>query len=429
MHRFINLFFILFLIDGGISLTDELLKLAEFGSITGLRNMVAFAVILISIPVYLLLGIDRRLPKRILMPLVLFVIWGALGMWPLGIIVPYDKLGVCGAGLQLLAAGLALAYIRRLSGRSVWLTREMLAGSFFSLGNTLLFTTASIVLLPAALLFFGVGGAASYLEKETAGFMRLGLDGIYMTEKRYSADDKTVRLAGMIHIGEREYYRELGASVLPEKTIILLEGVSDRDRLLPKGLDHNRLANLAGLSSQQELVFPGKQIGTGDIGVFLPEEDKNPSVHIVRADVDTSDFDPGTIRFLNMIAEEVIGSNSLSEAINAYHLWVKENLTEEMTLTIKADILDKRNQELVCHLETALLSYDTIVIPWGAMHMAYFEDWLAGQGFQLDDSIERRSLDFRSLDIVGLLKKSVAINSLQQKGYRYDAPAGQIGEG
>jgi len=415
MHRFINLFLIFFLIDGGISLVDELLRLTELGSITGLRNWVAFAVMLISIPVYLLLGIDRRLPKRILIPLVLLVFWGALGMWPLKNMVPDGMAGVCASVIQLVTAGLAFMAVRNRTGKSVWLTREMLAAPFFSFGNTALFTVASIVLVPAVLLFLGIGGAASYLEKETAGFMRLGLDGIYMTEKHYSADDKTVRLAGMIHIGKREYYHELGASVLPGKSVILLEGVSDQNRLLPGGLNHNRLASLSGLSSQKELVFPGRPIETGDMGVFLDEEDQASCVHIVRADVDTSDFDPGTIRFLNMIGKEVIASDSLPEAFNAYHLWLQEDFTDEVMMTIKADILENRNQVLVRHLETALLAYDTIVVPWGAMHMPHVEKWLAKRGFQQGDSIERLSLDFRSLDIMGLLKKAVAENGIHER--------------
>ncbi len=410
MHRFINLFLILFLMDGSISLANELLKLSEFGSITGLRNVVAFIVILIAIPVYLLLGIDRRLPKRILLPLVLFVFWGALGMWPLANMVSYDNVVAAGAGLQVLAAGLALLYIRRLSGRNIWLTRELLTPPFFSLGNTLFFTTASIVLLPAALLFFGVYGTGSYLEKKTAGFLRLSMDGIYMTEKSYTAHGKTVRLAGMIHIADREYYHDLSSSLTPQKTIILLEGVSDHNHLLPNGLDHNRLANLAGLSSQQEMVFPGKQIKTGDIGVFLPEENQNPCVHIVRADVDTSDFDPQTIRFLTMIGEQVLGNESLAEGIKIYLLWASKNMTADMMRTIEADILEKRNRKLVGFLQTALLTYDTIVIPWGAMHMIHFENWLSGQGFQVVGSIERCSIDFRSMGIVDLLKKTLALN-------------------
>ena len=85
MRRFANFYIIMFLFDAGLSLVDEML--AVYGSSSPLftngRLLVAFAVIALSVVVYACLGIDRRLPKLVFLPMTLYITWCSVAMWPL----------------------------------------------------------------------------------------------------------------------------------------------------------------------------------------------------------------------------------------------------------------------------------------------------------------------------------------------------------
>jgi hypothetical protein len=67
MRRFANFYIVLFLIDAGLSLIDELSTVfaAHLPILSMVRNFVAFLVIVLSLVIYFLLGLDRRLPKRV----------------------------------------------------------------------------------------------------------------------------------------------------------------------------------------------------------------------------------------------------------------------------------------------------------------------------------------------------------------------------
>jgi len=82
MRTFVNLFLILFLADGGFSLIDELVPLlTPLAPFTAFRNLLALLVIIMSAAVYLCLGVDRRLPKRLFLPQILFVFFIPLSTW------------------------------------------------------------------------------------------------------------------------------------------------------------------------------------------------------------------------------------------------------------------------------------------------------------------------------------------------------------
>ena len=116
MRKFVNLFLILFLADGLLSLIDEMLRtFLHFGFLALPRNFVAFAAILISVAIYIALGIDRRLPKRILLPPLLFVFWGVTGLWPLLAIMGSKYSGLVAAALQVALGAAAMLYIRKIN--------------------------------------------------------------------------------------------------------------------------------------------------------------------------------------------------------------------------------------------------------------------------------------------------------------------------
>jgi hypothetical protein len=68
-----------------------------------------------------------------------------------------------------------------------------------------------------------------------------------------------------------------------------------------------------------------------------------------------------------------------------------------MSDIIMDDILHRRNMGVIRHLEKALVRYDTVVIPWGALHMKEIEAEVLKRGFKLQEERERVSIDFRKM--------------------------------
>lgn len=405
MRLLANLFLILFLADGGISLLDDLLTMGlRVELLSGLRNLVAFAVLLLAVPLYLALGIDRRLPKLVFMPLIGFVAWASFALWPLPALFEETTLRILASGGQLLLGAMAMVYLRRTAGETILLSREMFLAPRFSLRNTLGFAAGNIFILPVALLFFGFSTTSFYLDKQTAGFLRLSPQGIYMSERVYRHADKTIRLAGMVHIGEQDYYRDIADSVQSGRTIVLAEGVSDEDNLLTHRLDYGPVGDALGMVSQQELQFHAELIDLERIDA--PEWAVDPGVpHIARADIDLNRFDPRTVEFLNVLGSSISSGGSLAEGLKRYNAWAEEHITPELVETLMEDILHKRNEAVIQGMNRSLRKYDTVFIPWGAMHMPGIEAAVLEKGFSLQQSRERLSLDFGKVPLAELLQK------------------------
>ena len=61
------------------------------------------------------------------------------------------------------------------------------------------------------------------------------------------------------------------------------------------------------------------------------------------------------------------------KALFSLNDWAAKNITPEMNDIISDDILHRRNREVIRLLGKALDHYDTVVIPWGALHMKEIE--------------------------------------------------------
>ena len=258
MRVFANLFLVLFLADGSISLFDEFISLlSPLGPLPAARNLVAEAVIIIAGLVYLCLIIDRRLPKRVFLPLILFAFWCPVSLMLFPALAEHRTYAFVAAAAQV-ALGLLLPRFRK--GRAYRLTMppEMFTGPWFSLRNTLLFGGASLFVMPVALVLVGFHAANSYMTEHTAGFARLGAGGLYMTDRTYRRDNRTIRLASMVHVGDRKYYDELAGSITPGRTIVLAEGVTDEKHLLRNRFDYQGVAGVLGLASQDKMLFQGR---------------------------------------------------------------------------------------------------------------------------------------------------------------------------
>ncbi len=406
MRRFANVYIVLFLIDAALSLTDELLQVASspMPALTEIRFFVAYAVITLSMIFYACLGIDRRLPKRVFLPLTLFASWSALAMWPLSGFVAREAFGLTASISQVVIGAIAIILLRSLGGRNL-LTEEQFQAPMFSLRNTLGFTAINLLLTPFVLIYTGLAVTSYYLEEQTAGFLRLSPVGVHMTERSYHLAKKEIRLAGMMHIGKEEYYEDLAKSIPTEGTIILAEGVTDQDRLLESQFNYSKLAGLIGLTSQDKMRLNGNAVeldGLGVAGQVIREPGKPD---IANADIDLNRFEPKTIEFLNALGRSLFGDKPLAEGLVDYNLWIEENMSEEGLAGVMADILDKRNDAVIAGMVQTLKRYDTIIIPWGAMHMPAIEAAVLEQGFAPGKAQERLSLDFRTIPYGELWQK------------------------
>lgn len=397
MRRFVNLYIVLYLVDAGLSLIDELLKsnASPLWLLTELRNFVAYIVIALSAVLFACLGVDRRLPKRVFLPMTIYIFWCTLGLWPLAGLFGRDPLGLVSATGQLLLGGCVLLLL--CPGRGILLSAEQFRTPMFSWRNTLGFTLINLLLLPFILVFSVVAAASNYLEHQTAGFMRISPFGIYMSERSYHHDDKVVRLAAMMHIGKEDYYRDLAASMTTAKTIILAEGVSDRDRLLENKFNYSKLAGIIGLSTQQEMFLDANQVDLDELGEASSETAEPGKPDIARADLDLNRFDAQTIQFLNVLSRTLLSDKPLVEGLAEYNAWADANMTPERISGVMNDILDKRNTAVIEGMQRSLKLYNTVIIPWGAMHMPAIEAAVVAQGFTRGPAHERLSLDFRSI--------------------------------
>jgi hypothetical protein len=403
MRFFVNLFLLLFLADGSLSILDELVSLVSPSELlSGVRILLANSVVVMAIPLYICLGIDRRLPKRVFLPLTLFVFLCPLSTWFFPALSGNRSYGLLAAVAQVALVLLPLSRFRNGGRRSLTMPQTMFEAPLFGVKNTLVFGAVNIFAIPLALVMLVLYTANSYMAVLTSGFMRIAPSGIFMSERVYCRDRLTIRLAGMIHVGERGYYDELGKSLSPDRgrTIVLAEGVTDDKELLRSNMDYGRVAGLIGLTSQKELRLRGRLIGPEALEKppmgSRRAGDKEPAApaDILRADLDVSAFHAPTILFLNTMGKQLQESRSFARGLLAINAWAEKNITREMHDVIMDDILYRRNREVIRYMGKALDSYDTVVIPWGAMHMKEIESEVLKRGFVLREERQRVSADF-----------------------------------
>jgi hypothetical protein len=404
MRVFANLFLILFLADGGFSFVDELVPLlSPLAPFTELRLLLAGTVIVMAIPVYLGLGLDRRLPKRVFLPLILYALFCPFSSWLFPALAQVPALGLIAAAIQIVLGMLPLRYFSNNGQRSLTMPPEMFTTPFFSLKNTLVFSAVNLLVAPLALLLVFLAVADSYMSAYTAGFMHITPGGLRMVERIYRRDNRTIRLPAMIHVGSREYYDGLTRSIKPGRSIVLAEGVSDDENLLHNSIDYGKMAGYLGLASQHEMHFQGRVIDEEEFELprlsqgHAGDKKMAGELEILRADVDVSNFRPPTLLLLNALGKHLQENSSFINGFLALNAWGEKNITPEMSEVIMDDILHRRNKEVLRYLEKALVNYDTVVIPWGALHMKEIEAEVLKRGFKLQEERERVSIDFKKV--------------------------------
>ncbi|VFQ44670.1 hypothetical protein [Desulfoluna butyratoxydans] len=408
MRRFANLFLILFLADGAISVLDEL-----FTAISGMhllvqpRNVLAYLVLFLSVLVFMAMGLDRRLPKRVFLPMAAYALWGGLLFWPAPRYIPEGVFGILMA-LGQLSIGLAgLRAIGHQSDHPFLMSPSMFQGPWFSAKNTLVYVSATTLAVPVILFFMGLSAFSAFVEARTNGFMRVSFTGLYMNEKTYGKNGKTLRLIPMIHIGRTAYYHDIGNSITNGRTLILAEGVSDRQGLLQTHFSYDSLGTLLGLDTQERMTLDATSV-SDEFKPLAPQDEGTRKPHIVSADIDLSEASPATVDFINTLAQVLSEADSPAGAWRGYTAWLETQPDDESVLAeITHDIFTRRNQALIAMMAKALPRYDTLIVPWGALHMPDIEKEAQHMGFVLLTEKERLSVSFR--EALGQLKRIQAI--------------------
>ena len=403
MRRLANLFLFLFVISALTSIADQLVQLF-FAThlLSGLHQSARQACILCAVIVYFGIGFNRHLPKVILLPLFIWLFWTLVGHWPLEYIDGrYFQLSVnCG---QLLFIILLLKLNQQLNHKGRLFTESQFVGPPFSGKNLLYFSLISILVVPIAVLLISYSFVGNLIKTNTAGFVQLKPNGLYMTERTYQRGNKQIRLVGMIHLGQEEYYDDLLVSIPGHQTLILAEGVSDKKNLLTERFSYGKLAGLLGLTSQEGVHFQGKLIDAAELDKAKDENQNIPD--ILRADIDLQQFDPRTLEVLNALAKYLLNAESPVAGYSAFNRWAEEHFDPDLNTIVMTDLITKRNRSVLSYLPKALNKYDTVVIPWGALHMQGIEKSVLREGFQLEKSQKRLSIDFLALPYKQLWKK------------------------
>ncbi|GFO65943.1 hypothetical protein M1B72_02925 [Geomonas paludis] len=397
MRKLANIFLILFFADGFLSVLDEFSSLvAPVAPLTLFRMQVANSVLLLAIPLYLCLGIDRRLPKKLFIPLIAFLFACPLAAWVFPVLAGSKLYAVAMSLIQLGVPPLMIARYRDAKDPGLTLPAWRFEGPFFEVRNTLGFTAINVVLLPVLLATLTLFAADAWAQGNTAGFIRVTPRGLYLTERVYRRGNQTVRLTGMVHVGEKGYYQDVARVPEQGRTVVLAEGVTDKKRALRHHFDYRGVASFLGLASQEKMLFDGKVIDEKGLQA-PPKPAAGNQPDILVADTDLSTFRPETLRFLDQVGKELQKSPSFMEAALNLNRWAERNVTPQMQEVIMDDILTRRNEVLLGYLDQALKRYDTVVVPWGALHMKGIEAGVLKRGFVLQQEQRRLAIDLKRI--------------------------------
>jgi hypothetical protein len=392
MRKIANTFLVLFLLSAIISLVSEGIQLFSNFSIPALFvQFIWSACFTCAAILYIGIGFNRHLPRLILLPPQLWMLWSLLNYWPLEPAVG-SHYNLYAFITQLILALIVLQLNRVINGQSLFLINKQFSGPAFEGSRLLKFALANVFIFPILLFLVLFSLTSNFIEEGSAGFVRLKPNGLYMVERTYRQADKQIQMMGMIHLARSQYYTDLIAAIPQKSTLLLLEGVTDREELLKEQFSYGKVAELMGLTSQKTSHFQGRLISKKSLIKLNTNE--NLEIDLLPADIDLSRFDPLTIKVLNALAKKVLNTENPLAGYAEFGRWAEQNIPENFDKVVMNDLLSKRNRHLISYFPAALKKYDNLVIPWGALHMKELEQAVLERGFEQTASREHLSIDF-----------------------------------
>lgn len=355
----------LYALDAVLSLSG----VAALGALTGVP-------LLVSAPFVLLAAIlTPRVPLRLVGPPLAVLAWATLGAMPVPLWTLSGALTQTVVALVQLAALVPAAVAARRLG--AWEQRPA-----FSWRRSLGGAVAVALGGPVALATYAWGSVAYTMHYGTDGFAGLDLAGVYLTERTYVRGDTTVHLVGMMHIGEQRAYDELydAFGALPD-AVVLAEGVSDEQDLLPARLGYGRTAARLDLVQQPRIERDGLEVRP--------------------ADIDVAELSPETRAFLGA----ALGVWSAEDPLSAYVAMVRQVGDADPDALMRQlwdELIERRNQRLLGEIRAAEGDFAHVVVPWGAMHLPGIAAALRDDGWAPVGETHRRLLGYGSA--LGLLR-------------------------
>ena len=367
----------LFLADGFVSLLDDsLIGFFGINVLSAARGIIFALATLMAILTYCLMGLTPMIPKRLFLPVTLFIPFAEVVVVPALIYFPtWLQEIVWVISFSQVIFGLCIVYWVQGGLRFRWplVAENGLEGRRFSWLNLSGFLLANaFVLLPAVVVFLALCAHLA-VSRFSDGFLALRPGGVTVQVRKYARNDgKTIQLVPMSHIGEPEFYRQLSHS-FPTNSLILMEGVTDNRNLLTNKLTYKRVANSLGLAEQQKEFSQNR-------GEW------------VRADVDVEEFARTTIEFLNLV------TLIHAKGVNAGTVLplLQYSPPPHFQKRLFDDLLRKRNRRLLEEIQTRLASSENLIVPWGAAHMPEVAKEIQKAGFRLQETQEYTAIRFRS---------------------------------
>jgi len=361
LRKFVNLYLILFLVDGLLSLVNSVGgRLGGIQPLSVVQAFAAFVVLLTSFVLYFLMGCMRGFPKRVVLPLIVFTVWASFfAALPLPFFLGMENTMV---GLSLLQTGLgigALILLRVSVDNRQWLHGNTLFDQLaFRWKRLVGFLALNIFLIGPLLGLYLVGSLSIAVSHCSNGFIQIGFQGVSVESRTYNHMGRSVLLLPTAHIAQKGFYDQLIDSLPATNSVIIPEGTTDRNKLLSGGLGYEKLAKSMGLEAQDN-----KRI-------LATRNEK-------RCDVDISEFSEETIDLLQACSELFRGWPDGDRVV----LLQKYLFMPDPDMNVlREDLLTKRNRRVTDCIAECVQTFDHIVVPWGAMHMPGIERTILEQG-------------------------------------------------
>lgn len=378
-------------LDGVLSVVDDLLKFYTGSSaLTGFRQTVALSVIGLLPLLLALMILVPPMPRRIFIPAFLCTIWANFILWPLS--PPATPLGLVPvSAVQVIVFLLTVFWIYRRTGRFTLMASDLPVKTHLLRRAFLGLLATAVMFVIVFALLVGVG-LRNKIETETGGYLTFSRAGVSVTEKTLTKGDKSVRLIGMVHIGDDAFYKNIFSSFPPD-SLVLAEGVSDRTGRMTGSMTYEGVAKVLGLSSQVEVQSQWMEKSEKEMAA-KPAERPRPAP-LMNSDIDIADFSDNTIGFLRATAD-VYGAPSMSKAYERM-LVMNERYTEQQASAAFTEIIEKRNAHVLKTLDEQIKTRDSIIIPWGAQHMPGLEKGLLERGYTVTAQQSRLVISFAGL--------------------------------
>ncbi len=374
LANLLSLALALFVTVGALGLLDDSLLLAGRTELSATRALMLLLTLPACALLYPLIALVPRIPKSTFLPVALFIPASMVAVLPL--LVYFHKWHLWigwTVSLAHVLLGIALVMRHRRGGRLSWpLVADPAPGKKgFRWGHFGMVTGAGVLFILPALVGGLLLSARLAVGHFSDGFVALGTKGVSMQARKYVRDDgRSVLLVPMSHVGEADFYRKLSGS-FPDDAVVLMEGVSDRNGVIPPQRGYSKMAEAIGVAEQQEMF--------------------RPKGRLVAADLDMSEFSPATIELLKnamLIHSKGINAETLPILMKPAPKGLEKQLFD--------DILTKRNHHLLRVLHDHLPHAERIIVPWGAAHMPELAREIEKSGFRLDETTDYLAIRFGS---------------------------------